>query len=79
MILPQIEKPWVENENNIWLATTLELQRNIDKFHFPARLDQERKAHIVKLIYSALLGSKIKKDLKLLPTPELTQIGRAHV
>lgn len=79
MILPQIEKPWVENENNIWLATTLELQRNIDKFHFPARLDQERKAHIVKLIYSALLGSKIKKDLKLLPTPELTPLDREYV
>lgn len=42
--------PWNENENSIWLASKLQLSRNIEKFHFPGKLSLEQRKKIVNLI-----------------------------
>lgn len=49
------KKPWNNNANSIWLASTVCLQRNIQKFIFPGKLDGERKQQIIALISKELL------------------------
>lgn len=46
----KIKKPWTNNDNPVWLASTISLKRNIEKFKFPAKLETERKKQIVALI-----------------------------
>ncbi len=70
------ENPWVGNENSIWLATTLELCRNVDKFHFPIKLNAERKAHIIQLIHKTLSQSDIFSGLSLLLATEISPMDR---
>lgn len=45
---------WYDFPHSIWLASSLSLCRNIDKFLFPGKLQQEQKAHILQLVVSAL-------------------------
>ena len=33
------DDPWTSNTNPIWLGSTLKFFRNIEKFHFPTKLD----------------------------------------
>lgn len=49
-------KPWDINDNNIWLASTVGLRRNIEKFNFPGKLTAERRKQIVNLISKELLS-----------------------
>lgn len=42
------------NQNNIWLATTITLQRNIEKYKFPGKLETDRRKQIVSLVSSYL-------------------------
>lgn len=43
-------KPWVNNSNSVWLASTVSLSRNIEKFKFPGKLSSQSKKQIVALI-----------------------------
>lgn len=54
--------PWDNNENVIWLASTLCLYRNIEKFKFPIKLEVERKKQILALIARAILQVKELKN-----------------
>ncbi|MDB6081796.1 MAG: Protein-arginine kinase [Chlamydiia bacterium] len=49
--------PWNVNENIIWLASTLALHRNIEKFKFPQKLDTDKKKHILSLVAKTILTS----------------------
>ncbi len=57
--------PWCKHENAIWLCSTLTLLRNLQKFHFPSRLDVENRKQILGLIgkelgsYVGLKGPKV--------------------
>lgn len=50
-------KPWDTNDNKVWLASTLSLSRNIEKFQFPAKLDAGRQKQIVGVISKELVPS----------------------
>jgi protein arginine kinase len=52
------KKPWIDNENSIWLASTISLQRNIEKFKFPGKLSADRKKQIVALVSKELLSTE---------------------
>lgn len=45
----QLDKPWSNNNNTIWLASTLEVARNIEKFKFPGKLSADRRKQIISL------------------------------
>lgn len=58
---------WNENPNPIWLASSILLHRNIEKFNFPAKLDLDRRRQIISLIsrdLSSLKGIEKPKLLK---------------
>lgn len=48
--------PWSSNENSIWLATTISLYRNIEKFNFPPKLLPEKRKQVLDLISKELLN-----------------------
>ena len=52
------EAPWDRNENVIWLASTLCLHRNIEKFKFPPKLEVERKKQLADIITKEALALK---------------------
>lgn len=58
--------PWNEQKNPIWLASTISLQRNIEKFKFPGKLSADRKKQIIALVSNDLLS------------PELIAAGGLH-
>lgn len=43
-------KPWIHNSNSIWLASTVSLSRNIEKFKFPGKLSTDSKQQIMALL-----------------------------
>lgn len=50
------KKPWSEDPNPIWLASTVSLQRNIEKFNFPGRLNTNKKQQIMGLVSQKMLS-----------------------
>lgn len=50
------KKPWENNANSIWLASTVSLYRNIEKFKFPGKLSVDRRKQIISLVGKELLA-----------------------
>ena len=60
-VLPLLstQGPWIKNENNIWLGSTISLMRNIEKFKFPGKLPLDRRKQLISLISKELLDSPL--------------------
>lgn len=67
-----LKKPWKNNNNSIWLASSVSLQRNIEKFNFPNKLDIERKKQIINLAGKDHLALSQLSNPKLLKAEELS-------
>jgi protein arginine kinase len=52
--LKNLDLFWKGNNNSIWLATTLALHRNIEKFNFPQMLELTKKKQLAELTFGAL-------------------------
>lgn len=61
LILKQ-KKPWDDNRNDIWLASTLSLFRNVENFMFPAKMSSDRRKQIVPLLTKELLKNSEFKN-----------------
>lgn len=70
MILSQ-KKPWNNNSNPIWLASTVSLMRNIEKFKFPGKLATDRKKQIISLVTKDLLGLEGLKNPQMIKADEV--------
>ena len=55
-------RPWDNNNNNIWLASTINLSRNIEKIPFPPKLSKDRRLQIISLVSKTLLHSTSLKN-----------------
>lgn len=57
--------PWDNNANSVWLASTITLFRNIEKFKFPVKLEADRQKQLLAVISKGLLpeSSLIKPQL----------------
>lgn len=75
----QLKKPWSENHNAIWLASTIKLQRNLEKFKFPNKLDLERKKQIVTLAGKELLALEPLKNTFLLKAEEMSSFEKEYL
>lgn len=61
-----LKRPWDNNENTVWLASTFSLYRNIEKFKFPMKLDAERLRQLIGVISKDLLNNPLLKNPTLL-------------
>lgn len=71
-ILATLRAPWNSNDNVVWLASTLRLYRNIEKFKFPQKLDTERKEYLSSLAFTDFLGVANLKNPAILHSEEMT-------
>ena len=58
--------PWNVNANTIWLASSLTLLRNLEKFNFPGKLSTDKRKQLVTLISRDLLEMEALKNPKLI-------------
>lgn len=68
--------PWNDNSNPVWLASTLLLQRNVDKFHFPGKLSPEKKKSMVSFLQKELIGLAGFDSPLFLSSEECTPIDK---
>ncbi len=50
----QLKSPWEKHSHNVWLASTLSLSRNLQKYKFPAKLEKEREEQINSALFDSL-------------------------
>ena len=50
----RLKNPWEKHSHTVWLASTLSLSRNLQKFKFPSKLDKARETQVISLIYESL-------------------------
>ena len=74
--LPTFDQLWEKNTNSIWLASTISLHRNIDKFNFPQRLDTEKRKLVLELITGTVQSLSALSRTCILPVDSLHPIDR---
>lgn len=66
-----LHAPWDTLDNVIWLATTIKMIRNIEKFKFPQKLETDRKKQLLALLLKLFSSKKALPNLKITKTEEL--------
>lgn len=69
-------KIWSKNENPLWLASTMQLYRNIEKFNFPSKLDAERSKQLLNFTSREFLNSPNLNQSILYKGEELTLLEK---
>jgi len=77
--LVDLRSPWDHNVNSIWLASTLKICRNVDKFKFPHKLDLEQKKQILSFLLKAFDTVQALKHKHTLLSEELTPTDKEFV
>ena len=72
-------KPWANIDNNIWIASTVSLSRNIEKFKFPGKLSEDRKKQIITLIDKDPFKLDGLEKPKLIKADEITPIEKEYL
>lgn len=73
------KKPWANNDNNIWLASTINLYRNLEKFHFPGKLEKDKSDLIISLISKVLLHSDLLKNPFIIKSEEIGPLEKEYL
>lgn len=69
-------KLWHSNSNTIWLASSMTLMRNVEKFKFPGKLSTDRKRQIVDLAAKNLLQNPSLQQPELLKAEEMGYLDK---
>lgn len=70
------QSPWRNNPSSIWLASTLTLSRNLEKFNFPGKLSEDKSKQIITLLSRELKANDQLKDPQLIHAKELSPIDK---
>ncbi|MFV0340061.1 MAG: protein arginine kinase [Parachlamydiaceae bacterium] len=68
--------PWNDNPHSIWLASTLQLYRNVDKFHFPAKLSPDKRKQLVSFLGKEAGKLKEFKQPTLIKSEESSPVDK---
>ncbi|MDF2550057.1 MAG: hypothetical protein K0S07_1124 [Chlamydiales bacterium] len=68
--------PWLNNPNDIWLATRLTLRRNLDHFNFVGKLSLEHKRQIISIVSNLMLSMPHLKNVRLERSEELAPLEK---
>lgn len=69
-------KPWDDNENTVWLASTVSLFRNIEKYRFPTKLEPERQKQILTLLAKEFLDNPHVSKPQLVHAESMTALQK---
>lgn len=77
--IAQLNTPWSNNENTIWLGSALSLQRNIEKFKFPGKMAPDRRQQVLALASKELLDSSDISAPVLLKAEDMTPLDKEYL
>ena len=65
-------RPWSTNDNVIWLGSTLALFRNLEKYKFPGKLEEERRKQIISIIRKDIVDQSLFQKPQLFEANQLS-------
>lgn len=71
--------PWMNNGNNIWLGSTLEVYRNVEKYLFPEKLEPERLKQIITLVSQEVLSLNAEKKPTLILAESINPLAKQYL
>lgn len=74
-----LTKPWDKNENNICLASTIVLERNVERFKFPGKLSNDRRKQVITLVGNEIITSDILKKPVLYRAEDLSHVEKEYL
>ncbi len=74
-----LKSPWESNDNNIWLASTVELYRNMEKYLFPEKLDTERQSQIISLLTNEISSLDLNNEPKVILGSEINSFTKQYL
>ncbi len=77
--IAKLGTPWNENENPIWIATSLSLQRNIEKFKFPGKMGLDRRQQVVALASGELIEKSGLDKPILFKSEEISPLDKEYL
>lgn len=73
------KEAWDDNNNSVWLASTVNLYRNIEKFKFSVKLDAVRQRQIIEVISKDLLTSSLLSNPKLISAEQISPLEKEYL
>lgn len=73
------EHPWSDNDNPIWIASTLKLYRNVNKYLFPSKLESSKQKQLLQLISKSILPLDVLSKPLFLEAQEIGSIGKQYL
>lgn len=74
--LLSLKSPWSTDSNAIWIASLIEMHRNIEKFNFPGKLDTDRQKQIVSFVNKEFVANDLAKNAYFLKGEECTPLEK---
>jgi protein arginine kinase len=71
-----LKNPWASNDNAIWLASTVTLTRNLEKFKFPGKLANDRKNQIIALVENHISSSNLLVGPQVIRAEDISPIEK---
>lgn len=71
-----LKKPWDTNENDVCLASTIVLERNVEKFKFPGKLSNDRRKQVLALVGKEILTSDVLSNPVLYKAEDLNHMEK---
>jgi protein arginine kinase len=73
------ESPWVNNGNSIWIASTMNLIRNLEKFNFPGKLAEDKRRQIVSLFSRDFLSCGQLNEPQVINAQDISSIDKEYL
>lgn len=70
---------WTNNDNEIWLASSINFSRNVEKYKFPGKLDVERRKQIIAILSKELVENTELKEPALLKAEDLSGLEKEYL
>lgn len=68
-----------KNDNQIWLSSSLTLSRNLEKYHFPAKLEPEQSQQVISLCQESIEKSKQLNKPFFLKSEEASPLDKEYL
>lgn len=78
-VILNLKTPWNENDNNIWLASTIEFYRNVEKYLFPDKLTIDRQKQLISLLGQEILTLQSENDPSLIVAEEINPLSKQYL
>lgn len=71
--------PWNHSSSAVWLGSSLTLNRNLEKFKFPGKLDVDRKQQVIALLSQDMKGLDATRKTELFKAEELATLKKEYL